>query len=114
MTTINHPTENPFTDEQRRALAEVYRLLISLNDHESRDAKKPSSATDKYIEEIVEETPIKGKTEIPTNVAAMITHPQKDDPIVDQKDSHRIKSTKNVNNKTLPPSMHHPGVLLDI
>ena len=74
MTTGNHPTASPFTNEQRRALAEVYRFLISLNDHESQDAKQASDTTVKHVEESVEEIPNKEKTEVPTNVSSMITH----------------------------------------
>ena len=113
MTTGNHPTASPFTNEQRRALVEVYRFLISLNVHGSQDSKKPLGTTDKHIEEIIKESPIKEKTEVPTNVSSMITHPRNGEPTFSQKDAHRTKFIKNNSDKVLPENSHHPAVFPD-
>ncbi|MBC8505271.1 MAG: hypothetical protein ISR58_16165 [Anaerolineales bacterium] len=113
MTTDNPLPENPLTREQRRALAEVYGFLISLNRHESQETRNDTSATDNHVDEAANGVPKEAKTGKTENVSPRITHSQKDAPTVDQKESHRSKSTKDFNDDILPRSMHHPGVLLD-
>ncbi len=113
MTIDNPPPENPLTHEQRRALAEVYRFLISLNRHESQEARKPTSAADNHIDEATIEIPKEAITEKSENVSPLIAQTPKDGPVIDQKEVHRTESSKDFSDNTLTRSVNHPGQPLD-
>jgi len=91
MTTDNLPPENSFTREQRCAIAEVYNFLISLNRHDSQEARNDTRAADNHVDEATKEIPEETITEKSENVSPLITQTSKDGPVVDQKESHRKK-----------------------
>ncbi|MBC8506504.1 MAG: hypothetical protein H8D34_16705 [Chloroflexi bacterium] len=75
-----HLKEYLFTPEQRRALAEVYRFLISLDRNEPQEAGNDNNAAGKPVEKVIVEFSMEAITEHSGNVSSVKTNPPTDNP----------------------------------
>jgi len=80
----SHLKEYLFTPEQRRALAEVYRFIMSLDRNEHQEAGNNTNAAGKPVEKAIEELPMEAMTEHSGNTSTVMSNPPTDSPIADQ------------------------------
>ena len=111
MTTDNpHLKECLFTPEQRRALAEVYRFLISLDRNEHQEAGDNTNVSKKPVVKNNEGITREATMEHSGRDSLVTTNPPTDNPIADQEALPQTEPARKSDNDAHPRNAyHHPA-----